>query len=104
MADKDTKTRDTKTRDMKTRILGKRTGRTILQLVVASIIVGALFSFIGLGPREFWRGVFETARKTLAMLGDSVGEVVATLGAYLLIGAAIVVPIWLIVRLVSGRK
>ena len=91
-------------KDMKSRFFGKRVGRTVIQLVVASIIVGALFSFIGLGPREFWRGVFESVKRVLGVLGDSVGEVVATLGAYLLIGAAIVIPIWLIARLLSGRK
>ena len=89
---------------VKTRILGKSAGRTILHLVVASIIVGAVFSFFGLGPREFWRGVFSSLRSVLGAIGDNVSDVIVTLGAYLLIGAAVVVPIWLIARLLSGRK
>lgn len=86
------------------RILGASTGRTILHLAIASIIVGAVFSFFGLGPREFWRGVFSSVRGVISAIGENVGEVIATLGAYLFIGAAIVIPIWLIARLLSGRK
>lgn len=91
-------------RNLKTRILGESAGRTILYLVIASIIVGAVFSFFSLSPREFWRGIFSGLRALIGSIGDNVSEVITTLGAYLLIGAAIVVPIWLIARLLSGRK
>ena len=86
------------------RIAPKGVGRTVLQLVVASIIVGAIFSFIGVGPEEFWRGIFDTVRHLIQALGESVGEIALNLFTYLLIGAAIVVPIWLIARLLSSRK
>lgn len=89
---------------LKTRILGRNAGSTILKLVVASIIVGAVFSFFGLSAREFWRGIFSGTRSVLAAIGDNVGDVAMTLGAYLLIGAAVVAPIWIIARLLSGRK
>jgi len=95
---------DVKSHDIKTRIVGKSAGRTILRLVIASIIVGAIFSFIGVGPREFWRGIFETAQRLVHSLGESIGEIALTLGTYLLIGAAIVVPIWLVTKLLSSRK
>lgn len=78
--------------------------RTILQLVIASVIVGAIFSFLGLSPKEFWRGIFDTFRNLVELLGESIGEIAVNLLTYLLIGAAIVVPIWLIVRVISGRK
>lgn len=90
--------------NLRNRILGKSTLRTVLHLAVASIIVGAVFSFFGLGPREFWRGVISSVSGVIGSIGDNVGEVIATLSAYLFIGAAIVVPIWLIARLLSGRK
>lgn len=79
-------------------------GRTILQLAVASIIVGAIFSFIGLGVREFWSGIFRTVEGLVRRLGASFGEIALNLATYLIIGAAIVVPIWLIARLLSSRK
>ena len=78
--------------------------RTIIQLVVLSIIVGAIFSFLNIGPQEFWSGVFTSVRNVIATLGDNIGEATATLAAYLFIGAAIVIPIWLIARVLSGRK
>ncbi len=95
---------DTKSRGIKSRIVGKSGRRTIVRLVVFSIIVGAAFSFVGLSPQEFWRGIFHTSKDILLSLGENVSEVLGTLGAYLLIGAAIVVPIWLIARLLSSRK
>lgn len=91
-------------KDIKTRLTGGNAGKTVLQLVVASIIVGALFSFLGIGPREFWRGVFRNVRNIVHSLGENVGEILLTLSTYFLIGAAIVVPIWLIARLLSSRK
>lgn len=90
--------------DMKSRLFGRSATRTVIQLVVASIIVGAIFSFIGVGPREFWRGIITAIRDLVRNLGESFGEIALTLGTYLFIGAAIVIPIWLLIRLWSGRK
>ena len=77
---------------LKSRIGGSGATRTIVQLVIASIIVGAIFRFIGLGPREFWEGVFDAFNGLVRALGESFGEIVGNLIAYLLIGAAVVVP------------
>ena len=91
-------------RDLKNRVLGGSPTRTVIQLVVASIVVGAIFSFLGLGPREFWEGLFDAFQGLIRTLGESFGEIVGNLIAYLLIGAAVVVPIWLVSRLLSKRK
>jgi len=90
--------------DLKTRIVGKSARRTIIQLVIASIIVGAIFSVLGLGALEFWRGMFDGIKNLLSAIGDSFGEIALNLATYLVIGAAIVVPIWLAARLLSKRK
>lgn len=90
--------------DLKTRLTGGDTGRTILKLVIASVIVGAVFSFFGIGVRDFWRGIFENLRDLIGSLGESAGEIILTLLTYLVIGAGIVIPIWLIARLLSSRK
>ncbi len=79
-------------------------GGTIIKLVIASIIVGALFSFFGIGVREFWSGVISNVGDLIGRLGENVGEIALTLATYLLIGAGIVIPIWLISRLLSSRK
>jgi hypothetical protein len=78
---------------------------TAIQLVVASIVVGAAFSFIGMSPREFWSGIYDFTSGLIALIGDSFGEVLLNLGTYLLIGAAIVLPIWLVFRVFTlGRR
>lgn len=79
-------------------------GRTILKLVIISIVLGAFFSMLGTGPLEFWRGVFDFFKNLISSLGESFGEIAMTLGTYLVIGAGIVIPIWLIARLLSTRK
>ena len=83
---------------------GKSTSRTIIKLVIASVIVGAVFSFLGVGVREFWSGIFENARDLIGALGESFGEIALTILTYLLIGAGVVIPIWLISRLLSSKK
>ena len=87
---------------LKTRFAGRNPRRTIIQLVIASVIVGAFLAFWGVSPGEFWRGIFDFLKSILGWLGDSVGEIVVNLLTYLLFGAAIVVPIWLISRALSG--
>ena len=86
------------------KIFGGGAGRTVLQLIIASVIVGAIFSFFGLSPQDFWSNIFGSVRGFVAFLGDSIGEVAVTLISYLIIGAAIVIPVWLVARLLSGRR
>ena len=86
------------------RFLGGGSGRTVIQLVIASIIVGAIFSFLGVGVLDFWRGIFDAVHNLISSIGESLGEIVVNLLTYLVIGAAVVIPIWLISRLISGRK
>ena len=90
--------------DLRSRI-GRSVGiRTLIQLVIASVVVGAIFSFIGVSPREFWSGIYDTFQGIISSLGESFAEVVITIIQYLVIGAAIVIPIWLISRLLGSGK
>ncbi len=59
---------------------------------------------MGIGPREFWRGVLRNVKNIVGSLGENISEIILTLGTYFLIGAAIVIPIWLVARLLSSRK
>ena len=45
--------------DLKSRFMGKSPGRTIIQLVVASIFVGAALALFDISPLNFWRGIFD---------------------------------------------
>lgn len=70
----------------------------IVRLVILSIVVGIVLSALGLTPGELFRRLdFIVAR-----LYDLGFRWVEWLIGYFLIGAVIVVPIWLIARLVRG--
>ncbi|MCB2114177.1 MAG: DUF6460 domain-containing protein [Parvularculaceae bacterium] len=86
----------------KFRIAGANPRRTLIQLVIASVIVGAFLAFWGVSPTDFWRGAFDFFKGILGWLGDSVSEIVINLATYLLFGAAIVVPIWIVIRIING--
>lgn len=85
------------------RVIGGSPARTLIQLLIASIVVGAIFSFLGLGAFDFWNGIFDTITGIVSTLGESIGEVARTLITYLFVGAVIVIPIWIVMRLMRGR-
>ena len=86
----------------KFRLAGANPRRTVIQLVIASVVVGAFLAFWGVSPADFWRGAFNCFKGIIGWLSDSVSEIVVNLITYLLFGAAIVVPIWLILRVING--
>lgn len=90
--------------DIGRRIVGARPRRTAIQLIIASILVGAFLAFWGISPREFWSGAFDFFKGLISWLGDSVGEVVTNLVTYLLFGAAIVIPVWIVMRVLNGPE
>lgn len=90
--------------DLKSRFVGPRPARTLLHLVIASIFVGAALALFDISPLRFWRGLFDAVRDLISAIGDSFGEIVVNLTTYFLLGAAIVVPIWLILRLLRGGR
>lgn len=82
------------------RLLGDRPGALVLRLIVISIVVGFLMSVLGLSAQGLVNGLVDLVRDTLR---DSSG-VLRSLWSYLLTGAALVVPIWFLLRLTSGRR
>ncbi|MCA8887898.1 MAG: hypothetical protein KDA46_03645 [Parvularculaceae bacterium] len=88
--------------DLKEKLVGDSARRTIIQLVIASVFVGVVLALVGLSPADFWGGVFDGVKGVISTIGDSLGEVVVNLLTYLVLGAAIVVPVWLVARLLTG--
>lgn len=88
--------------DLGRKLIGAQPRRTAIQLIIASVLVGAFLAFWGISPREFWSGAFNFFKGLVSWLGDSVGEVVTNLLTYLLFGAAIVIPVWLAMRVLNG--
>ena len=75
----------------------------IIRLIVLSLVVGIVLSVLGIDPIELWYMARNLAYDIWYMGFDALGDV----GGYLVVGAIIVVPIWLILRLLklgSGRS
>ena len=81
------------------RFLGGSPAAVVLRLVVVSILVGALLMWLGIRPADVFQQVTELSDRLWALGFRSVRD----LGDYIIAGAAIVVPVWLILRLLSYR-
>jgi len=83
------------------RFFGGSPARVVVQLVVLSFFLGLVLSALGVSPYDIVNGLRDLARRIYAMGFDTI-EVVFR---YILLGAVIVVPIWLLVRLTRvGRR
>ncbi|WP_375450015.1 DUF6460 domain-containing protein [uncultured Devosia sp.] len=82
------------------RVLGGSPGGVIVRLLLVSLVVGFLMSIFGLNVEGVVRGTIRLVEDTLR---DSTG-MLRSLGGYIVTGAALVVPIWLVLRLTSRRR
>ena len=76
---------------------GKSVAATLLKLLAASLAVGLVLSFLGLTPLD----ILEDLSGTVRQLVETAINVMRWAADYILLGAVIVVPIWLLVRLFS---
>ena len=72
----------------------------IFRLVLLCILVGVILKVIGLDPFNIWRSLEDLVRAIWNMGFDAV----VWLWRYFLLGAVIVIPIWLIVRFMRAPK
>ena len=82
------------------RFLGGSPLSVAVRLILLSILVGVVLSAIGLDPRN----IFYSLEQLIRGVWDMGWDAVRWLWGYFLLGAIIVIPIWLIVRLFkTGR-
>lgn len=74
--------------------------RTIIKLVILSLVVGMVLSFFGITPLGFWQGAGEFAEW---LWNWAVGFFEWAL-IFIIIGAAVVVPIYIVKYLLKGRR
>ena len=74
--------------------------RTVIKLVILSGFVGLLMVVFGISPTGFWEGVVRFFR----WLWDFVTGLFDSGLIYIVTGAAVVVPIYLLRRLIKARK
>ena len=86
--------------DTTTRIIGGSPLAVLGRLILVSILVGVILSALGLDPFDIVRSVERLIRSIWNMGFDAVRWV----WRYFLLGAVIVIPIWLIMRLVNAPR
>ena len=82
-----------------TRFLGDTPGRTIIKLAMLSLVVGIIMSALNLTPIQLWYSLRDFAH----WLYDLGYDAFARIGIYFLYGALVVVPLFLVMRLMSFK-
>lgn len=82
------------------RFLGDSPLRVLLKLVVASFLVGVVMSYMGWSPFD----VLYAIRDGIVSLWETGFDALYRFWAYFLLGAAIVIPAFLVLRLLSWRR
>jgi Family of unknown function (DUF6460) len=82
-----------------TRFLGGLPGAVFLRLVFVSLIVGAFLMWLDIRPVDIFRGITDLINRIWDLGFDAI-RVVAD---YILAGAVIVIPVWLVLRLMNMR-
>ncbi|MET0530043.1 DUF6460 domain-containing protein [Microvirga sp. P5_D2] len=77
-----------------TRLLGGSPGSVLVKLIFLSLLVGAFMAFLDITPFRLIEGLFEWIGSVLDLSLETVQKV----GMWVLYGAVIVVPLWLISR------
>jgi hypothetical protein len=72
----------------------------LFRLVLLSVLVGVILKVLGLDPFNILRSIEDLIRTIWNMGFDAI----VWLWRYFLLGAVIVIPIWLIVRLIRAPK
>jgi hypothetical protein len=78
------------------RFFGGQPIAVIFRLVLLSILIGIILKVLGLDPLNIIRSIQDLVRSIWNMGFDAV----VWLWRYFLLGAVIVIPVWLVVRLV----
>lgn len=82
------------------RFLGGSPGHVFFKLVLLSFVVGLVFAAVGFTPADLVFYLTDWIHY-LPMIG---WDAVVRVGQYLLLGGMIVVPIWLVVRVLESMR
>jgi Family of unknown function (DUF6460) len=86
--------------DALARFLGGSPLAVVFRLALLSILVGAIMAAVGLDLDN----ILETVQLFYRRIWDMGFDAVRWLGRYLVLGAAVVVPFWLVVRLAHATR
>ena len=86
--------------DTMTKILGGSPLAVLARLILVSILVGVVLSALGLDPFDIVRSVERMIRSIWSMGWQAVSYV----WRYFLLGAVLVIPIWILMRLLNAPR
>jgi hypothetical protein len=81
------------------RLLGGTPVSVLIRLFFLSLIVGAVLMWLDIRPIDIFQGILRLLNRLWGLGFEALREA----GEYLLAGAVIVVPIWLVLRLLNLR-
>ena len=79
------------------RLLGGPPGAVLVKLVFMSVLVGAFLAVFGITPPDLFDAVREVFHRIFGFGFEALREA----GRYFLYGAMIVVPVWLLLRILG---
>ena len=82
------------------RFLGDTPSRVLVKLLILSVVAGFLMSVFGLYPDD----ILYAVRNFVLDIWHSGFAALGRVGDYLLLGAVIVIPIFIVIRLLSFRR
>jgi hypothetical protein len=82
------------------RFLGGSPLAVLAKLVLLSIVIGVVLSALGLDPRD----IFQSLRRFFQNIWDMGFDAIRWLWQYFLLGAVIVIPIWLLMRIFNAPR
>ncbi|MBO6758367.1 MAG: integrase [Roseibium sp.] len=82
------------------RLMGGSPGQVVLRLVFLSFVVGVILSALDLNPLD----LIDLARTFVVRLWNMGFDALGSIGRYFLLGAAVVLPIWLVLRFIQFAR
>ncbi len=73
---------------------------TVIKLAIACLLVGLVMSVLGLGPSD----ILGSGKRIFDWFIETFAGFVSGAGTYILLGAAVVLPIWLILYLLKAAR
>lgn len=82
------------------RLLGDSPARLLLRLVILSLVVGVVLAALGVEPHDIVASGLRFINHIWSMGFDTIDRV----WRYFLLGAVVVVPVWLVLRLLNAGR
>ena len=82
------------------RFLGDSPWRVLVKLLLVSLVVGYIMHVFGWAPLDIWYGI----RNSILDLWNAGFDALGRFAGYILIGAAVVVLIFIVMRILSYRR